>query len=478
MSAAKIPKYLLISNETVITEKTFVEQMEIALLVFVHPLSENPHIIDAATHQALFSNIETLFKFNSELKSALVKDMDAHAGGGRSIGKIFKQVKRAKVIHTSTVSSTNIDPYINPRIWPWSSRRLSYILLCSHSSPPPRPAPPPPPRQFAPFFKMFTLYLNNFEKAMNLLKKLKADNFEFKNFVEHAERDPRCKGHNLMTFLITPVQRVPRYKLLLEDLLKAMPDSEVDKADLKEALELVSQSAKHNNEMIRRRENQDKVLEIQQSFSENTRIDLLDNPSRLFIKMGDMTKLSRRGPQPHMFWLFNDILLYGDQKLDGSYKVNREIKLLKCQVSSPSEEEIMLVNKLGEDSSEFSFSCMISIESDQKSFVAYAESKGEKEKWVKSINDATQALRDKYKHDTGHLAPVWRPNSTASACTCCGKKFSWTFRKHHCRNCGIVVCDNCSGSRIMLRHIDEKYKVKYGESRRRSPVSVSRRGDL
>ena len=71
-----------------------------------------------------------------------------------------------------------------------------------------------------------------------------------------------------------------------------MPDSEDDKKDLKEALELVASSAKHNNEMIRRRENQDKVLEIQQSFTENTRIDLLDNPSRLFIKMGIMTKVS------------------------------------------------------------------------------------------------------------------------------------------------------------------------------------------
>ena len=94
------------------------------------------------------------------------------------------------------------------------------------------------------------------------------------------------------------------------------------------------------------------------------------------------SQLSRRGPQPHMFWLFNDIMLYGDQKLDGSYKVNREIKLLKCQVSSPSDEELEAASKVGDENSEFSLSCMISIESDQKSFVAYAESKEEKTKWV------------------------------------------------------------------------------------------------
>ena len=70
---------------------------------------------------------------------------------------------------------------------------------------------------------MFTLYLNNFEKAMDLLSKLKEDNSEFKSFVEHAERDPRCKGHNLMTFLITPVQRVPRYKVSQLCMYKAHP---------------------------------------------------------------------------------------------------------------------------------------------------------------------------------------------------------------------------------------------------------------
>ena len=75
-------------------------------------------------------------------------------------------------------------------------------------------------------------------------------------------------------------------------------------------------------------------------FEEGTSVNLLDNPSREFLMMGDMTKLSRRGPQQHTFWLFNDLLLYGDKKLNGSYKVNRSIQLLKCQVSSPSEEEV------------------------------------------------------------------------------------------------------------------------------------------
>ena len=70
-------------------------------------------------------------------------------------------------------------------------------------------------------------------------------------------------------------------------------DSEPDKEDLRLALSLVSASAAHNNEAIRRRENQEKILEIQMSFVEGTSLNLLENPGRSFVKSGTMTKLSR-----------------------------------------------------------------------------------------------------------------------------------------------------------------------------------------
>ena len=35
--------------------------------------------------------------------------------------------------------------------------------------------------------------------------------------------DPRCRGQNLESFLIMPIQRVPRYLLLLTELRKRTP---------------------------------------------------------------------------------------------------------------------------------------------------------------------------------------------------------------------------------------------------------------
>lgn len=98
----------------------------------------------------------------------------------------------------------------------------------------------------------------------------------------------------------------------------------------------------------------DKLLEIQNSFVDGTKFNLLDVMGREFVKKGKMTKLSRKGPQRHTFWLFSDVLVYGDRSgVSGQYKVNRVIQLLKCQVTSPSADEIAKMQGIEvEDNSE------------------------------------------------------------------------------------------------------------------------------
>ena len=40
--------------------------------------------------------------------------------------------------------------------------------------------------------------------------------------------------------------------------------------------------------------------------------------------------------------------------------------------------------------------------------------------------------------------PDWFPDSGSTACTICSKKFTIFFRRHHCRNCGALVCRLCA----------------------------------
>jgi hypothetical protein len=49
-----------------------------------------------------------------------------------------------------------------------------------------------------------------------------------------------------------------------------------------------------------------------------------------------------------------------------------------------------------------------------------------------------------------YVVPPWQPDSEVPECPICGRTFTWLFRRHHCRKCGRVVCNDCSPHRITI----------------------------
>lgn len=54
----------------------------------------------------------------------------------------------------------------------------------------------------------------------------------------------------------------------------------------------------------------------------------------------------------------------------------------------------------------------------------------------------------------------WTPNSFQKNCLICTQKFGFFRRRHHCRQCGALVCDPCSNIRdYVIGYKDEKVRV-------------------
>jgi hypothetical protein len=51
---------------------------------------------------------------------------------------------------------------------------------------------------------------------------------------------------------------------------------------------------------------------------------------------------------------------------------------------------------------------------------------------------------------TARASPRWVPDSEVVACMHCKKDFGLFRARHHCRHCGWVVCDGCSGRKLAL----------------------------
>jgi hypothetical protein len=139
---------------------------------------------------------------------------------------------------------------------------------------------------------MYSDYCSNFETGSALVQKLRQSSSAFQGVLDKGIA--MCNGHNLEDFLIMPVQRsstilclillrvmlqnfltwlvgwartgVPRYRLLLESLLKHTESEHADFEKLTAALQIVSEKANEINQKMALASQQRKTMELATRF--------------------------------------------------------------------------------------------------------------------------------------------------------------------------------------------------------------------
>ena len=138
------------------------------------------------------------------------------------------------------------------------------------------------------------MYAGNFNQSRKQLDKLENDsNYdEFKNYIDQVSNYTACKGNTLGSYLIMPVQRIPRYLLLIKELLRKLENqnnpstSLLDSINLlQSALKKLEESANNVNESIRSRENGEILAKIQQEVGNSF---VIFQPGRKFILREDL----------------------------------------------------------------------------------------------------------------------------------------------------------------------------------------------
>jgi len=54
------------------------------------------------------------------------------------------------------------------------------------------------------------------------------------------------------------------------------------------------------------------------------------------------------------------------------------------------------------------------------------------------------------RSDVKKAQPVWTRDQAVKLCPLCDRKFTMSYRRHHCRACGSVVCSKCSNFKIEI----------------------------
>ena len=277
-----------IAREVLETERSYVESLTTMINMYKRPLIKLTLEPKAEFKEAditlLFSNIEQLFSLNIEI----LKQLDA-------------------------------------RLRSWSpEQKIGDIIL-----------------SFAPFLKMYNVYSNNYDEALQLYNKLQK---ESPKFSDHLQQTKQKSGTHMTLehLLIMPVQRIPRYNLLLRDLLNKTQPSHPDFEPLNKALIATESVSQHINTSKGRADNLKKLISQPgkgkgfQGLIKADRHLIADGMFRVFdgthrsktnCILSQTDKTESPSYKLHLY-LFNDLLVYATGQ---QVKKHKDMSKLKSQ---------------------------------------------------------------------------------------------------------------------------------------------------
>eukprot|EP01134_Creolimax_fragrantissima_P005194 CFRG5194T1 len=336
----------------------------------------------------------------------------------------------------------------------------------------------------SPFFKTYTIYARNFDAACEQIDTLIRDYSSVRDTLKELEYTPEVKGLPMRSFMITPIQRVPRYKMLFEDYLKHLPAESKDHSLVQKALNITCEVATAVNNAVKERQNVEQLLLAKTKFVNGNKLDLIV-PGRKLVWDGRIMKMCRKGLQARYVMVCSDIFIYAEITASDQYQAQCILPMIDLKIEDGA---------IDQHTKNYQYN--IRILSPEKSFALYFKNLEEKDEWFRIVSAShTAALTDRatfinaangnhgstktvllgcasetdiHQKGVGNqdvdthtrtqrssvdslasiggaiVAPVWVPDSHAKECMGCSCKFTVITRRHHCRACGGVFCNNCS----------------------------------
>ncbi|XP_068162454.1 FYVE, RhoGEF and PH domain-containing protein 4-like isoform X2 [Antennarius striatus] len=393
-----------IANELLQTERAYVARLHLLEKVFCLRLTEEagrgsfpPEVV-----KNIFSNISSIYSFHSQFLLPDLENCISHWRDSPGLGNV----------------------------------------LCKH----------------APFLRMYADYVRNFDQAMELVTTWTERSSAFRNIIQDIQSQEVCDKLTLQHHMLEPVQRVPRYEMLLRDYLKKLPEDNPDYKISQKTLQTISLAATHSNSAIHKAESLKQLLEIYEMVGEEEVI----NPTSEFLREGRLLKLAARNAssmERHLF-LFNNFLLCCTPK----FSLVGQRLTVRCRIGVDG----MTVKQTSNEDHAYSFQ----VSGKEKTLELQASSEQDRDEWIKAIQKAIDIFQKKNKtfklaskepkideplEELGRRAPRWIRDNEVTVCMKCQEPFNaLTRRRHHCRACGCVVCWKCSDNKVPLEYDGNK----------------------
>ena len=155
---------------------------------------------------------------------------------------------------------------------------------------------------FADYLRMYVSYCNNMDVQDATVQRLRRENPAFERWVQACKEHPDSRHQDISSFLIKPFQRLCRYPLLIEAIVRySDPGVETDR--LREAAAKVQAIIKRINQQKRQMEASAIVVDLQERLWNPTgAAPLLISPARVFLRHGEVFEIDPSFSRPVCFF--------------------------------------------------------------------------------------------------------------------------------------------------------------------------------
>jgi len=220
---------------------------------------------------------------------------------------------------------------------------------------------------------------------------------------------------NIFSFLIMPVQRLPRYVLLFQELLGNTAPSHPDYNNIQQAVQKAKEISSHIDEDVTTEEHRQKMIEIQNRFIWS-KIGLSSRtiiaPHRKYMKEGViLLENTASVPGKFYFYLFSDVFvtarILSRSKSLRMFQELGDIVPLQCAwIVEDTDDDKTYLWKTADR-------CCFALLTPEGNYVFRCESPEERREWTDAIGTAILdflSVRSDYLNSRSCIFPIFKPD--------------------------------------------------------------------
>ncbi|CAG9860623.1 unnamed protein product [Phyllotreta striolata] len=246
-------------------------------------------------------------------------------------------------------------------------------------------------------FQVYIPYCENQIIISETLNRLK-ENPDFSNFLAQLESSPTCQFLSLYSFLMLPMQRITRWPLLVDAILKRLSESDPEYLTCQYALATMNKIVSQCNEAARKKEQEIELKQISESmeFDKDVPYVNIDKQGRVLVKSGSVVCYQPRNEDTRMtfgkrfskitfhLFLFCDFFLVAKKKSETTFAVlhhcPRNLIELRSVDMFPA-----LMKKDAQDKHLLYLSILENQNGKIVEFLLSSSSESEKERWIEAF---------------------------------------------------------------------------------------------